>query len=164
MMKRKTIIAAIAAALLASPVAFAEEKTPEWLFVQDASAVEITDAGVMMVPVKREIFAFTDRPYRRHGYLNAHEFSDLWDGGEGSFRADPPNAVLTWVEDGEVQELEVELTSARVGDHGRMIHYEFVTEDGEADVGTVKDASLYIDACADQMSASQCQAQFSMYM
>mgnify|MGYP003565665818 CR=1 FL=1 len=146
-MNKKTITAAVAAALLASPVAFAEENTPQWLFVHDASSVEITDGGGMMAPVEREIFAFTDRPYRRHGYLNAHEFVGLWDGGEGSFQADPPNAVLTWVEDGEVQELEVELTSARVGDHGRMIHYEFVTEDGEADIGSVTDAALYIDAC-----------------
>ena len=164
MKNKNTVTAAVATALLASPVAFAEVNTPEWLFVHDANTVEIRDAGVMVVPVEREIFAFTDRPYRKHGYLNAHEFVSLWEGGEGSFRADPPNAVLTWVENGEVQEREVELQSARVADHGRMIHYEFVTEDGEADVGSITDAALFIDACADEMSVSQCQAQFSMYM
>ena len=150
-MKKPFLAAAVASLFLATaPVVFAKEANPQWLFVQGAKSAEITDAGVMVVPVEREIFAFTDRPYRRHGYLNAHEFASLWDAGEGSFRADPPNAVLTWVEDGDVRELEVELRSARVTDHGRMIHYEFVTEDGEADLGSITDAALFIDSCDDE--------------
>jgi len=149
-MNKKIVTAAIAAALLAAPAAFAEENTPEWLFVHDGDAMEITDAGAIVVPVEREIFAFTDRPHRKHGYLNAHEFVSMWGDSEGSFRADPPNAVLTWVEDGEVQELEVELQNARVADNGRMIHYEFVTEDGKANARSVTDAALYIDGCSNR--------------
>ena len=89
---------AIAASLLFTGAAIAEEtKAPTWLFVQTAETAEVTSEDTLVMPVTREIFAFTDRPNRLHGYINAHEFVAFWDEG-GTFKADPPNAVLTWVD------------------------------------------------------------------
>ncbi len=147
----------LAAAVTATPVLAEDDSSPSWLFVQSAP-------DVMIVPMDREIFAFTDRPYRKHHYLNAHEFAALWKGENGTFKADPPNAVLTWVENGEVHEMEVELRDARVGNHGRTIHYEISVEEGVDRLDTVEDASLFIDACGDTHSTSWCQEQFSLYM
>jgi hypothetical protein len=51
-----------------------------------------------VVPVKRDIFAFTDRPNRLYRYLDALEFSSLWQvEGDDGFKAEPPNSVLTWI-------------------------------------------------------------------
>ena len=94
-----------------------------WLFVQTAETAEVTSEDTLVMPVTREIFAFTDRPNRLHGYLNAHEFVAFWDEG-GTFKADPPNAVLTWVDaDKKVHEAEVILTGAEVRMQGRAIAY-----------------------------------------
>ena len=79
--------------------AIAEEAKPaEWLFVHTAETAEMTSATTLVMPVTRDIFAFTDRPNRMHGYLNAHEYALLWSGEGDTFKADPPNAVLTWVD------------------------------------------------------------------
>ena len=70
------------------------------------------------------MFAFTDRPYRQHAYLNATQFVSLWTGaGSDSFQADPPNAVLTWADGGVVKEAQVELLDAKLSINGTHIAY-----------------------------------------
>ena len=113
---------AIAASLLFTGAAIAEETKDKisWLFVQTAETAEVTSEDTLVMPVTREIFAFTDRPNRLHGYINAHEFVAFWDEG-GTFKADPPNAVLTWVDaDEKVHEAEVILRGAEVRMQGRL--------------------------------------------
>ena len=81
-----------------------------------------------------------------HGYMNAHEFVSLWDEGEGdTFKADPPNAVLTWVDGGEMKEAELLLISAEAVRHGREIRYEFTLEAGQAPAGEIFNGSIFID-------------------
>ena len=90
-----------------------------------------------------------------HGYLNAHEYASLWDEGEGdTFKADPPNAVLTWVDGDEMKEAELLIISAETVGHGRSIAYEVKVEAGETPVGIMGFASLFVDNWfVDAMSA-----------
>ena len=138
---------ALIAALLLTSSAFAEEAKPaEWLFVHTSPTAEMTSETTLVMPVTREIFAFTDRPNRKHGYLTAHAFVSLWDKGEGNtFKADPPNAVLTWVEGDKVKEAEVVITDASVLAHGRAISFEVKLEAGEALSGQMQRLSLFVD-------------------
>ena len=139
---------AIAASLLFTGAAIAEEtKAPTWLFVQTAETAEVASEDTLVMPVTREIFAFTDRPNRLHGYMNAHEFVAFWDEG-GTFKADPPNAVLTWVDaDKKVHEAEVILTGAEVRMQGRAIAYEVGVQGAQTLVlGTISGVSLFIDS------------------
>ena len=138
---------ALIAALLLTSSAFAEEAKPaEWLFVHTSPTAEMTSETTLVMPVTREIFAFTDRPNRQHGYLTAHAFVSLWDKGEGdTFKADPPNAVLTWVEGDKVHEAEVIITDASVLAHGRAISFEVKLEAGEALSGQMQRLSFFID-------------------
>lgn len=138
---------ALIAALLLTSSAFAEEAKPaEWLFVHTSPTAEMTSDTTLVMPVTREIFAFTDRPNRQHGYLTAHAFVSLWDKGEGdTFKADPPNAVLTWVDGDKVHEAEVLLISAETVSHGREIAYEVKLEAGETPEGNIGSASLFVD-------------------
>ena len=138
---------ALIAALLLTSSAFAEEAKPaEWLFVHTSPTAEMTSDTTLVMPVTREIFAFTDRPNRQHGYLTAHAFVSLWDKGEGdTFKADPPNAVLTWVEGDKVHEAEVIITDASVLAHGKAISFEVKLEAGEALSGQMQRLSLFID-------------------
>ncbi len=138
---------ALIAALLLTSSAFAEEAKPaEWLFVQTAPTAEMTSGTTLVMPVTREIFAFTDRPNRQHIFMTAHAFVSLWDKGEGNtFKADPPNAVLTWIEGDKAHEAEVVITDASVLAHGKAISFEVKLEAGEAPSGKMQGVSLFVD-------------------
>ena len=144
-----TVATALVTGLFFSSSAIAEDaaKPAEWLFVHTAQTAEMTSATTLVMPVTRDIFAFTDRPNRMHGYMNAHEFVSLWDEGEGdTFKADPPNAVLTWVDgDGEMKEAELLILSAETVSHGRSISYEVKLEAGDLSSSNLANTSLFID-------------------
>ena len=102
-------ISIIILSLMVSTLTFAEE----WLFVHTAEEAQVTNNTTIVMPVTRDIFAFTDRPYRKHAYMTGQQFASLWaDSGSNSFKTDPPNAVLTWVEGEDVKEAEVVVTGA----------------------------------------------------
>ena len=70
----------------------------EWLFVHTADNAQVTTTTIVM-PMTNDIFAFTDRPYRKHLYMNGKQYASLWSNDEtNSFYTDPPNAVLTWMD------------------------------------------------------------------
>lgn len=144
-MKKLIATAVMVAASLSTVAIAADDDRVEWLFVHATNGTEVLDGNTLRIPVEREIFAFTDRPVRDHRYLNAHEFVSLWGEGEDSFAADPPNAVLTWLEDGRPREVEVELLGAEVVSHGRAIQYEIAIEEADVLAEVGPDAALYID-------------------
>jgi hypothetical protein len=81
-----------------------------------------------------------------HGYMNAHEFVSLWDEGEGdTFKADPPNAVLTWVDGDEMKEAELLIISAETVSHGRGIAYQVKLEAGDTPADELFGGSLFVD-------------------
>jgi hypothetical protein len=130
--------------LMFSTFTFAEDKpAEEWLFVHTADEAQVTNNTTIVMPVTRDIFAFTDRPYRKHAYMTGEQFASLWaDSGSNSFKTDPPNAVLTWVDGEDVKEAEVVITGASID--GNSITY---TRKYSATIpdGTVKSVSLFVD-------------------
>ena len=149
----KTILTAATAlitGLFFNSSAIAEDAKPaEWLFVHTAQTAEMTSPTTLVMPATRDIFAFTNRPNRQHGYMNAHEFVSLWDEGEGdTFKADPPNAVLTWVDGDEMKEAELLIISAETVGQGREISYEVKLLAGETPVDVANNASFFVDGFA----------------
>ena len=142
-----TVVTALITGLFFSSSAIAEDAKPaEWLFVHTAEIAKMTSATTLVMPVTREIFAFTDRPNRTHSYMNAHEYVSLWDEGEGdTFKADPPNAVLTWVDGDEMKEAELLILSAETVSHGRKIAYEVKLKAGDMPEGNIGAASFFVD-------------------
>jgi len=53
---------------------------------------------------------FSDRPQRVVGHLSSRKFVDQWGEGADSFAEDPPNAVLSFLEDGDTVPEEVTMT------------------------------------------------------
>jgi hypothetical protein len=150
MRKIVTLASALLTGIFFSSAAIAEDaaKPAEWLFVHTAETAEMTSATTLVMPVTREIFAFTDRPNRMHAYMNAHEFVSLWDEGEGdTFKADPPNAVLTWVDGDEMKEAEVSITDAEVVGfgNGQAIQYSVMFEAGDMFSGQIAAVSVFVD-------------------
>ena len=136
--------------LLPESVALAEDPSaPDWLFVQTAATAEISSTTTLVVPFEQHVFAFTDRPYRQHAYLNATQFVALWtDARSDSFAAEPPNAVLTWADGGVVKEAEVELLDAKLTINGTHIAYtvNWLTSRYNIPYGTeLNSVSMFID-------------------
>jgi hypothetical protein len=96
------------------------------------------------MPVTNDIFAFTDRPYRKHIYMNGKKFASLWsETSENSFKTDPPNAVLTWMDGDETKEVEVVITGA--SSDGDTITYTINDASGII-TGDILNVSLFVDA------------------
>jgi hypothetical protein len=137
-------ISIIILSLMACTFTFAEDKpAEEWLFVHTADEAQVTNNTTIVMPVTRDIFAFTDRPYRKHAYMTGEQFASMWaEAGSDSFKTDPPNAVLTWVDGEDVKEAEVVITGASID--GDSITY---TRKHPATVqfSDLKSVSLFVD-------------------
>jgi hypothetical protein len=138
-------ISIIILSLMASTFTFAEDKpAEEWLFVHTAEEAQVINATTIVMPVTRDVFAFTDRPYRKHVYVTGEQFASLWaKAGSDSFKTDPPNAVLTWVDGEDVKEAEVVITGASID--GNSITYTGKFS-ATRPSGTLKSVSLFVDA------------------
>jgi hypothetical protein len=136
-------ISLIILSLMACTFTFAEDKpAEEWLFVHTADEAQVINTTTIVLPVTRDVFAFTDRPYRKHGYMTGEQFTSLWaDSGSDSFKADPPNAVLTWVDGEDVKEAELVITGASFD--GGSITYTLKSH--STNVGMLKSVSLFVD-------------------
>jgi hypothetical protein len=150
-------ISIIILSLMACTFTFAEDKpAEEWLFVHTADEAQVINNTTIVMPVTRDIFAFTDRPYRKHAYMTGEQFVSGWaKAGSNSFKTDPPNAVLTWVEGEDVKEAEVVITGASID--GNSITY-IRKYSATIPSGTLKEVSLFVDGnrCQTNLSGPAC--------
>jgi len=70
----------------------------EAMFVQVARGMTTEGDRVTLHGLAPATLFFSDRPQRVVGHLTAQQFIDEWDKGENSFAADPPNAVLSFLD------------------------------------------------------------------
>ena len=75
-------------------------ETEESMFVQTAQSIDRTDGTLTLRGVTPSTLYFSDRPQRVVGHMTTAQFVDLWGAGDNSFEADPPNAVLSFLEPG----------------------------------------------------------------
>jgi len=82
----------------------------EALFVQSAHGLTTSNGSVTFHGLAHSTIFFSDRPQRVVGHLSSRKFVDQWGEGEDSFAQDPPNAVLSFLEDGDTVPEEVTMT------------------------------------------------------
>jgi len=83
-----------------SEISEAELEEIEALFVQSAGGFESAEGRITLKAVSPSTLYFADRPQREVGHIASTKFVDIWGEGENSFEADPPNAVLAFLETG----------------------------------------------------------------
>jgi hypothetical protein len=83
-----------------SDVMIEQLETEESMFVQTAQGIRSTDGTLTLRGVTPSTLYFSDRPQRVVGHMTTAQFVDLWGAGDNSFEADPPNAVLSFLEAG----------------------------------------------------------------
>jgi hypothetical protein len=79
----------------------AEMEANQAMFVQTAQGSTSDGIALTLYGVAPSTLYFSDRPHRAVGYVPSADFVDLWDEGDNSFAADPPNAVLAFLEPGD---------------------------------------------------------------
>ena len=121
-----------------------QPQTEQWLYAHTASQGIATSSTTFVMPVTDDIFGFTDRPNRKSKYISGDEFASYWNDYDdvNSFKLDPPNAVLTWVDGNEIKELEVVITDATFD--GSNITYT-IDNTSLTNNETFDDASLFMD-------------------
>jgi len=82
----------------------------EALFVQSAHGLTTSKGSVTFHGLAHATIFFSDRPPRVVGHLTSKKFVDQWGEGEDSFAEDPPNAVVSFLEDGDTVPEEVTMT------------------------------------------------------
>jgi len=100
MTTRRSIItlALLAAVAVQSNVALAEEKTADFLFVQNAQSMTYANGKVTLKGVSPVTVMFSDRPDRVAGNMKTSDFVPFWTTGKDSFAKDNPNATLSVLE------------------------------------------------------------------
>ena len=75
-------------------------ETEESMFVQTAEGIDSDGQTLTLRSITPSTLYFSDRPQRVVGHMSTDDFVDLWAIGDNSFEADPPNAVLSFLEPG----------------------------------------------------------------
>ncbi len=116
----------------------------EAMFVQCAHGITTSDSTLTFYGLAHSTLFFADRPQRVVGHLHSRKFVDEWGEGENSFAEDPPNAVLSFLEDGDTVPEEVTIVIRDPKLDGDTLTYKVEVLDGTlpAKAGP---CSLFID-------------------
>ena len=119
-------------------------ETEEAMFVQTAQGIESADGTLTLRGITPSTLYFSDRPERVTGQMATSDFVDLWGAGENSFEADPPNAVLSFLEPGAdvPEDAVVVLTEPRLS--GGELSYSIDVLEGAVPAHTGP-VTLFID-------------------
>jgi len=116
----------------------------EALFVQSAHGLTTSKGSVTFHGLAHATLFFSDRPQRVVGHLSSRKFVDQWGEGEDSFAEDPPNAVLSFLEDGDTVPEEVTMTISDPQLAGATVTYTVDILDGMLPASSGP-CSLFID-------------------
>ena len=127
-----------------SPQQAAQPAEFEALYVQSAQGVTSSDDEFTLHDLAPSTLMFSDRPERIVGHLTAAQFVDGWGHGENSFLDDPPNAVLSFLEEGDEipEDVVVTITNPRLA--GADLTYDATVLEGQIP-GSSGACSLFID-------------------
>jgi len=144
----KGLAATSAAAALAACSKAGDEAAPddehevEFLLVQNAMAVTLSDGVLSMIGIMPDTLYFSDRPDRIVGRVTTQEYLNHWSQGADSFESSPPNAVLSILQRPIPQDVVVVLREPRL--EGVTLFYNVEVLDGAAEIEGGA-SSLFID-------------------
>jgi hypothetical protein len=114
------------------------------MFVQCANGMTTTDSSITFHGAAYSTLFFADRPQRVVGHIHTRKFVDDWGKGDNSFAADPPNAVMSFLGNGDAVPEEVTMVIRDPQLDGDTLTYKVEVLDGTlpAKAGP---CSLFID-------------------
>ena len=118
-----------------------DSKNPGYLFVLSGTSGSLKGDTLTLNGVPNVIY-FSDRPNRVAGHLSLEKFVELWNKGVNSYKADPPNAVLSIFGENGSKNTVVELLNPEV--KAGSISFNVKVLQGEVPK-SVGPTSLFID-------------------
>jgi hypothetical protein len=88
------------------------------------------------------VIYFSDRPDRVAGHLSLKKFVEMWNQGDDSFKAYPPNATLSVLKEDEARNVVVELTG--VEQKKDSVVFKVVLLEGKG-IESFEASTLFID-------------------
>ena len=114
------------------------------LFVQSATGFTSESGTITLHGLAESTVYFADRPRREVGHMRSRSFIELWDVGAHSFGFDPPNAVLSFLGDGQAaDDVVVVLHDPQLA--GGELTYRVVVLEGTLP-GRTGPCTVFIDA------------------
>ena len=148
-MKRRIFLQGLAVSSALAATASCAQKTDdqgsdevEYLFVQNASSIELRDGVLTLQNAAADTLYFADRPERITGRIATQEFVENWATGADSFAEVPPNAVLSVLQEPEPVDIVVVLGTPRIS--GTDLIYSVDVLDGATEASGLA-SSLFID-------------------
>jgi hypothetical protein len=122
----------------------AEEELIQEMFVQVGRGATSSGGELTLTGLSPGTLYFSDRPQRVVGHMTTEQFIDQWTEGDDSFQADPPNAVLSFIDAGNdrPEDCVVVLRDPRA--EGDSISYSIEVLDGSVPDSTGP-CTLFID-------------------
>ncbi len=122
----------------------AELEAEQSMFVQTAHGITSDGGTLTLHGITPSTLYFSDRPQRVVGHMSTTDFVDLWDEGDNSFEADPPNAVLAFLQpdDETPEDAVVVIQEPRLNDG--ELSYSIEVLDGKVPA-TTGPVTLFID-------------------
>jgi hypothetical protein len=125
----------------------------EALFVQSATRLSSGGGSVTLHGLSPSTIYFADQPQREVGHLTTKHFIQLWPEGEHSFAADPPNAVLSFIDrDGQPPQDAVVVLADPILT-GDVLTYKVEVLEGNLP-STAESCSIFIDAFGRPLSSA----------
>ncbi len=127
-MRHATIVGIFTVMLtLVTGLVFAEHviddsKNPGYLFVISGTSGSLDGDKLTLNGVPNVIY-FSDRPARKAGHISLANFVEMWNKGNDSFKADPPNATLSMLKKDGGQDVTVELLGAEQKNGSVVLKY-----------------------------------------
>lgn len=118
--------------------------TIEAMFVQSSHGLTCSEGAMTLQGLAHSTLFFADRPQRVVGHMSTRKFIDQWGEGENSFAEDPPNAVVSFLEDGDTapEDVTVVLRDPQLKDNN--LTYKVDVLDGKLPI-KAESCSLFID-------------------
>jgi hypothetical protein len=118
-----------------------DSKNPGYLFVISGMSGSLDGDKLTLNGVPNVIY-FSDRPDRVAGHLSLKKFVEMWNQGDDSFKADPPNATLSVLKEDEARNVVVELMSV---EHKKdSVVFKVVLLEGKG-IESFEASTLFID-------------------
>jgi hypothetical protein len=116
----------------------------EALFVQTAASTTSDGARITLLGMSPSTLYFADRPQREVGHMSTRQFVDLWGEGDNSFEENPPNAVLSFADEGDRPPVDAVVVIREPRLDGDVLTYGITVLDGTVPAATGA-CALFID-------------------
>jgi len=108
-----TVILMLVPSLVFAEHVIDDSKNTGYLYVISGTSGSL-DGDTLTLNGVPNVLYFSDRPARKAGHLSLEKFVESWNKGKDSFKADPPNAVLSIFGENGSKNTVVELMNPEV--------------------------------------------------